>query len=70
MNMRRNQEDLWAATAEAAREPNVLRFRPDPSPCPGDTYVFHHTAEIPVEWAIVERDSADVRRLRVVPLDA
>ncbi len=70
MNTKRNEEELWAATAEAAREPNVIRFRPDPSPCPGDTYVFHHTVEAPIEWAIVERDPADVRRLRVVPLDA
>lgn len=69
MNKERNTADLWTATAEAAREAKVLRFRPDPSPCPGDTYVFYETAEYPVEWTIVERDPSDVRRLLVVPLD-
>lgn len=65
-----NVRDLWAETARAARVPNVIPLRPDPTPCPGDTYVFHHTIEAPIEWAIVERDPGDVRRLRVVPLDA
>ncbi len=61
MNTKRSREELWTATAEAAREPNVLRFRADPSPCPGDTFVLHETAGFPVEWAIVDRDPADVR---------
>ncbi len=70
MNTKRTQQELWTATAEAARESNVVRFRPDPSPCPGDTFVFRETAEVPVEWAVVERDPMDVRKLLVVPLDA
>ncbi len=70
MKPKKTREDLWAATAEAARKQNTIGFRPDPSPCPGDTYVFHHAADVPIEWAIVERDQQDARRLRVVPLDA
>lgn len=70
MNNQRVREDLWKATAEAVRVSNVVPFRPDTTPCPGDTFVLPETADYPLEWAIVERDPEDVRRLFVVPVDA
>ncbi len=69
MNVKTERERLRIETGPAALAPNVVRFRPDPSPCPGDTFVLRETADFPVEWVIVERDLEDVRRLRVVPVD-
>jgi hypothetical protein len=74
MNIKKERERLRLATGPAAMEPKVIRFRGDPSPCPGDTFVLRPAADDPgadygVEWAVVERDGDDPRRLRVVPVD-
>jgi len=63
------KDRLRQASAQAAMKSNVIPFRPDPSPCPGDTFALRELAGVPVEVVIVERDPADVRRLNVVLLD-
>ena len=52
-----------AVAAEIAR-------RIDRPPEPGDLFVLSETAEHSVEWAILDRDPADPRRLLAVPADA
>ncbi len=63
------KDRLRQASAQAAMKSNVIPFRPDPSPCPGDTFALRELAGVPVEVVIVERDPTDVRRLNVVLLD-
>ncbi len=66
------RQDFGQATVRVASalamERDQIRFRPDQTPCPGDTFV-HRATEHPVEWLIVERDPADVQRLLVIPVD-
>jgi hypothetical protein len=40
-----------------------------PTPGPGDLCVFPATADLPLEWVILERDATDFTRVRVVPAD-
>ncbi len=63
------KERLLQETARIVMKDNVVRFRPDLTPCPGDTFALRELAEVPVEAVIVERDPSDVRRLRVVLAD-
>ncbi|MCP3962358.1 MAG: hypothetical protein GY719_31330 [bacterium] len=35
----------------------------------GDTFIFKQTADVPIEWAAIEQDPANPRRLLVVPAD-
>ena len=56
---RQRQVELEAQIAQRSRQP----------PEPGDLFVFAETAEHDVEWAILERDPADSRRLLAVPAD-
>jgi len=43
--------------------------RRDPTPGPGDLCVFPATADLPLEWVILERDATAFTRVRVVPAD-
>jgi len=63
------KERLRQETARITMKDNVIRFRPDLTPCPGDTFALRELSEVPVEALVVERDAADVRRLRVVLAD-
>ncbi len=66
-------ERLRRETGEASRRQALVEAdidrRHDRPPEPGDLFVLKETADHPVEWAIVERDPADTRRLRAVPAD-
>lgn len=40
------------------------------APRPGDLYVLTETAEIPIQWLVVERDVADAEGYLVIPADS
>ncbi len=58
-----------AARARLAAVDTEVAGRRDEPPDPGDLFVLAETAEHDVEWAILERDPEDPRRLLVVPAD-
>ena len=67
------QERLRRQTGEASRwcaavDAEIDRRRDQP-PEPGDLFLLAENAEHPVEWAIVDRDPVDPRRLLAVPAD-
>ncbi len=72
MTQQEIQQNIGQATARVASalamERDQIRFRPDQTPCPGDSFVLRST-EHPGEWLVVERNPDDVRRLLVVPVD-
>ncbi len=65
-NLRRQTGEARRRQAQAAAE---IDRRLDRPPEPVDLVVLAETAEHPVEWAILERDPSDPRRLLAVPAD-
>ena len=67
------REAMRRATTEASarfrRLEEELDLRRDQPAEPGDLWVFPQTAELPLEWLILERDATDPRRVLVVPAD-
>ena len=70
MSSQRLEQGPWSLAVETAPSSSTLEFCSEPPPCPGDTFVFRETAEVLVEWAVIERDPADEQLVLVVPLDA
>jgi len=72
--LRRRTGEARAAAESALRshaEPRDSQPRDSPprAPRPGDLYVLSTTAELPLEWAVVDISTRDPGRLRLVPAD-
>ena len=65
--LRRRTGEARRRHAESERE---LRRRGADKPRPGDLFLPAATADLPVEWAVLEEDPGEARRLVVVPADA
>ncbi len=67
------RDRLRRQTGEASRRQAAVDVeidrRLERPPEPGDLFVLAETAEHPVEWAILDREPADPRRLLAVPVD-
>jgi hypothetical protein len=66
------RDALRQATADRAARVHRTQAeleRRNPTPGPGDLWVFPATADLPLEWLILERDATDLARVRVVPAD-
>lgn len=71
MSTDRRREQLRVRTGEAAARfaADHERLREGGPPSPGDTFVFAAARAFAVEWAVLERDEEDPRRLLVAPVD-
>jgi hypothetical protein len=67
------RESMRRATTEAlarfGRLEEELNRRRDQPAEPGDLWVFPQTADLPLEWLVLERHPTDSRRVLVVPAD-
>ncbi len=73
MNQPSREEKIQRQTEEAQvragrTRMEVQRRRGEP-PRPGEVFVFAETSEYDVQWAVIEQDRRDSRRLLVVPAD-
>ncbi len=63
------RRETGAAAARAHAADSELRRRVEQPPQPGDVFVIRETAELPLEWVVLEPDADDPRRLLAVPAD-
>ncbi|MCP4895582.1 MAG: hypothetical protein GY906_01300, partial [bacterium] len=74
MNEDRTHECLIQLTAQAATQHEGMQREVAEDgahePMPGDLYVFLETADLPVEWMVVELRGDDSQKVRVVPTDS
>ena len=73
MESKDRREQLRLQTGEAAaryaRQSARTARLEDRPPQPGDTFLFAEASALPVEWALLEPDAADPRRVLVAPVD-
>lgn len=70
MNRQQWTDLLRRSRKHADQARDELDARRGAPPAPGDLFVLPETAELPVEWAILDRDPGPPERLLAVPADA